>query len=1456
MSTIELLAQLRNLGIRLWAENERLRYHAPEGALTAELRAAIVTRKAEILAFLAQAASATQPIAAAIPPTDRAAPLPLSFAQERLWFIDQLQPGSNAYNMPQVVRLRGRLDSAALRASLSEVVRRHEVLRTTFSADNDDRAGQPGTRWVQIIHPPADVALAYQDLSALPAAEREIAARQLANAETARPLDLQHGPLLRAMLIRTGDDEHLLVLTLHHIVSDGWSTGLLIRELTTLYSAAVRGAPIAAILPPLSIQYADYAVWQRQALAGDKLRAELDYWRQQLASAPALLELPTDRPRPAQQTFNGAIETAPIPATLLAGLTALSQREDATPFMTLLAAFQVLLHRYTSQRDIVVGSPISGRSHAELEGLIGFFVNMLALRLDLRGRVPSGWSFRELLRRVRETTLGAYAHQDVPFEKIVEAVQPERALNHAPIFQVVFMLQYAAPASYQLPDLELSALELDHTVAKFDLALSLNESPDGMTATIEYNTDLFERATITRMLAHYAMLLGAIVADPDQPIGALSLLTEAERAQLQGWQGPISAADETRCAHELFAAQAARTPDAIAVAFVGANGETEQLSYAELDQRSNLLASELRRRLPANREHLIGLFLDRSPELIVAILGVLKAGAAYVPLDPTYPVERLRFMLSDADVAIVLTQPQLGEQLAALVPAQAQILTIDSEWPASDDAARDLQLAVTPDQLAYVIYTSGSTGRPKGVLVPHRGIGNLAQAQIAAFDVRPGSRVLQFAALSFDAAVSEIWMALLGGATLYLAPRELLLPGPGLIDLFKQHAINIVTLPPSALAELPVADLPDLRTLALAGEAASPELIARWSRDGRRMLNAYGPTETTVCATIAIDPGSQQRPPIGRPLANTQAYVLDAQLQPMPIGLPGELYVGGVGVARGYLKRPDLTAERFVPDPFASNPGSRLYRTGDLARWRPDGMLDYLGRRDEQVKLRGFRIEIGEIEAVLATHPAIRQCAVLAREIGGNTRLVAYVTEEPRTKNLEPRMTEQGNKETKEQRTKNKEQDERTNVSTIIPPSPVATGEGGEGLRNFLQDRLPAYMIPSAFVLLDALPVTPSGKLDRKALPEPGTSQALGADGVEPRDRWELHLARLWQELLHSGPLSIHDNFFRRGGDSLLAARLVARIGQELGRQIPVARLIGAPTIAQIAALLRQQPTDQPWSPLVEIQPGADRPPLFCVHPIGGHVLCYVTLAQQIGPEQPVFGLQVRGLEDNQEPSRTIAEMAAEYLAALREVQPHGPYLLLGWSFGGVVAFEMAQQLLRDGEAIALLAIVDSSLDPPIKAAPTPAEEVLNLAWGMGGIFGKELGITAEDLAGLDQAQQLQFLLERAQSQEVVPADLGLDQLQRYLGVFRASIEAAHSYVPRAYPQPMLLLQAEQADPERQAVLVADWHAVAAGGLSVERVPGNHYSMMRQPERMAELLRHEIERILAEDATISTSPNA
>ncbi|HEY0602171.1 MAG TPA: amino acid adenylation domain-containing protein, partial [Herpetosiphonaceae bacterium] len=1250
--------------------------------------------------------------------------------------------------------------------------------------------------------------------------------------------------------IRTRDDEHLLVLTLHHIVSDGWSTGLLIRELTTHYSAAVHRAP--ASLPPLPIQYADYAVWQRQTLTGDRLNAELDYWQRQLAGIPELLALPTDRPRPAQQTFNGAIETAPIPAALIAGLTLLSQREDATLFMTLLAAFQTLLHRYTAQRDIVVGSPISGRNHAQIEGLIGFFVNMLALRLDLGGNP----SFRDLLRRARETTLQAYAHQDVPFEKIVEAVQPERALNHAPIFQVVFMLQHAAPVSYQLPDLELSALELEHTVAKFDLALSLNESPDGMSATIEYNTDLFARPTITRMLSHYGLLLSAIADNPDRRIGELSLLTEAERAQLGVWQGTTVGNYEQRCAHELFAAQAARTPDAIAVAFVGASGETEQLTYAELDRRSSQLARYLRQHHSAGAEQLIGLFLERSPELIVAILGVLKAGSAYVPLDPTYPAERLRFMLADAGIPLVLTQQRLREQLAALLPAQSTILALDAQWPviaAEEPQAADAQ--VVPEQLAYVIYTSGSTGRPKGVLVPHRGIGNLAQAQIAAFDVRPSSRVLQFAALSFDAAVSEIWMALLAGAALYLAPRESLLPGPGLIELFEQHAISVVTLPPSALAELPAADLPELRTLALAGEAAPPELIARWSCDERRILNAYGPTETTVCATIAIEPGSSQRPPIGRPIANTQAYVLDAQMQPVPIGLSGELYLGGVSVARGYLNRPDLTAERFVPDPFADKPGSRLYRTGDLARWRPDGTLDYLGRRDEQVKLRGFRIEIGEIEAVLAQHPAIRQCAVLAREIGGSTRLVAYVVEEPRTKNREP--NEQTNKETNEQRTKNKEQNERTIATSVITPPPLLwqseRGPGGEGLHTFLAERLPSYMLPSAFVVLDALPVTPSGKLDRRALPEP--VHALNPEGIAPRDRWELHLARLWQELLHSGPLSIHDNFFRRGGDSLLAVRLVARIEQELGRQIPVARLIGAPTIAQIAALLRQQPADQTWSPLVAIQPGADRPPLFCVHPIGGHVLCYVKLAQQIGADQPVYGLQVRGLDVDQVPSTSIAEMAAEYLAAIREVQPHGPYLLLGWSFGGVVVFEMAQQLLHDGEEIALLAIVDSSLDPPIKAAPTPAEEVLNLAWGMGGIFGKELGITAEDLEGRDQDQQLQFLLERAQSLEVVPADIGLEQLHRYLGVFRASIQAAHSYVPRACPQPILLLQAEQADPERQALLIADWREVAAGGLTVESAPGNHYSMMREPQQMAERLRHAIDQMLA-GATISTSPTA
>ncbi|WP_164020351.1 non-ribosomal peptide synthetase, partial [Pyxidicoccus trucidator] len=1029
-------------------------------------------------------------------PVERTGALPLSFAQQRLWFLDQLVPGSALYNMPAPLRLEGTLDTAALERSLTELIRRHEVLRTSFPSE----AGQP----LQVIAPPAPLSLERTDLSALPAAAREAEAHRLIEAECRKPFSLAHGPMLRALLLKLDEQQHVLLLNLHHISSDGWSMGVLAREVAALYEAFSQGHP--SPLPELPVQYADFAAWQRQWLQGEALEAQFSYWRQQLASAPQVLELPTDRPRPATQSYRGANLARLMPKALSQALAAFCQREGVTSFMALLAGFQSLLSRYSGQTDIVVGTDIAGRTHADTEGLIGFFVNQLVLRGNLSGDP----SFRELLGRTRQAALGAYAHQDVPFEELVRVLNPERNLAHAPIFQVKLVLQNAPATELRVQGLTFRGAENDTGSSKFDLTLAINETPEGLACLCNYSTDLYEADTMARLLEHLQVLLEAAVANPDTRLSALPLLSEAERQRvLVDWNATHAELQDTS-AHALIEAQARRTPEDPAVQM----GE-RTLTYRQLDERANQLAHHLRS-LGVGPEVLVGLCVERSPELVVSILAVLKAGGAWLPLDSSYPTERLAFMLRDARPPILITQEHLADEL----PVQNELLVLlDSEWDSliARQPTHAPDVRVLPDNLAYVIYTSGSTGRPKGTLLRHRGLCNTARRTIDAMRLRPGSRVLQFASIGFDASVWETLPTLMAGAALHLASRDELMPGAPLHQLLRQRSITAATLTPSVLAQLEPQGLEALETLTSAGEACTSELVARW-KPGRRFINAYGPTETTICATLdsEVEAG---RVTIGQPFDNVRAYVLDAHLRPAPVGVPGELFVGGAGLARGYLGRPELTAERFIPNPFSSAPGERLYRTGDKVRWLADGHLEYLGRIDFQVKLRGFRIELGEIEAVLSSHPSVREAVVVLRE----DRLVAYAVPQP----------------------------EHSLDAT--------------SLRSFLQQRLPEYMVPSAFVSLAALPLTTSDKVDRKALPAPDGALAAGVEFVAPRNETEQRLAALWSEVLRVERVGIHDNFFELGGHSLLVTQVVSRIRASLGVELPLSTLFEAPTLEALA---------------------------------------------------------------------------------------------------------------------------------------------------------------------------------------------------------------------------------------------------------------------------------------------------
>jgi amino acid adenylation domain-containing protein len=945
-------------------------------------------------------------VAPPLEPVERGAALPLSFAQQRIWFLDQLQPHSGFYNIPSALRLRGVLDSEALERSLNEIVRRHEALRTIFP----NRDGEP----VQIILNDLQLRLSVLDLSTLADAEREARLRELVAVEAAQPFALDRAPLLRASLLQLAADEHVLLLTTHHIVSDGWSMGVLVQELTALYDAYSQGEK--SPLPELSIQYADYAMWQRSWLQGDVLERQLRYWRDQLEDAPSVLELPTDRARPAMQSYRGAAQAVVLPAELSDSLKSLSRREGVTLFMTLLAAFDVLLHRYSGQPDFSVGTAIANRNRAEVEPLIGLFFNTLTLRADLSGDP----SFSELLGRTREVSLGAYAHQDLPFEQLVEAIQPVRDLSRSPLFQVMFILQNAPLQATQLSGLSAELMDIDIRTAKLDLILTMSESERGLTASIEYNSDLFDPETITRVFNHYEAILECAVADPAQRVSAMQYISETELQQLLfEWNDLTLAEQPPPCLHEAFEFQAQRRPRAIAVSF-----ENQQLTYRELNERANQLAHHLAR-LGVTAEVPVAICVERSAEMVIGLLGILKAGGAYLPLDPSYPSERLEFMIDDAQPLVLLTQSHL---LSKLPERSSHVLCLDADWAAvANESTSNVAASVVAANTAYVIYTSGSTGQPKGVSVNHQSVVHLIQSLTPQFCFDESDAWTVFHSSSFDFSVWELWSPLVQGGKLVVVSSEAVRSPELLYQVLLEENVTVLNQTPSAMRQLlPVIEEEghelNLRLIICGGEALPQDLAEEILKLNIPLWNFYGPTEATVWTTInKVESGISRSGVIdvGRPIPQMQVYVLDGNARPVPVGVAGELYIGGEGLARGYWRRAELTAERFVPDGVSGQWGERLYRTGDLVRWRREGELEYLGRLDQQVKVRGYRIELGEIEAALGELNELAAAVVAVQTSGGAARLVAY-------------LVARG--------------DERLAVSA---------------LREQLQQRLPEYLVPS-----------------------------------------------------------------------------------------------------------------------------------------------------------------------------------------------------------------------------------------------------------------------------------------------------------------------------------------------------------------------------------------------------------
>jgi len=1120
MKVAEFLSYLNSLDIKLWLEEEKLKYQAPQGAMTPEIKQEIGTRKPEILTFLRSATTPSKPLESVIDPVARTEELPLSFAQQRMWFLYQMDRQNPAYNEALTIRLTGRLNIDILEQTINAIIQRHESLRTSFPMVE----GKP----IQKIAPSLKIKLLVVNLKDIP---QEQIDKQIIE-ELQKPFDLTQSPLLRCTLFDLGYENYILVNVFHHIIIDGWSKGILFKELSKFYQALLSNSTVD--LPELAIQYADFAVWQRQWLQGEILENQLNYWKKQLTGAPPLLELPTDKPRPATANFRGHSISFQIDSELTEKLKLLSQKSGVTLFMTLLAALNTLLFRYSGQDDILIGTPTANRNRQEIEPLIGFFVNTLVLRNSLEGNP----TFSGLLQQARNVVLEAYANQDVPFEQVVDGLEIERSLSYNPLFQVMFALQNAPLNALKLPNLKAQYLAVENQRIKFDLSLFLEEIETEKGSYLEgfweYDGDLFTPERITRMVGHFQTLLKGIVANPQQTIGELPLLTESEKQQLLvEWNQTQTSYPDHYCIHQLFEEQVVKTPDAIAVI----DGE-KSLTYEQLNQKANQLAYYLQN-LGVKTEDLVGICIERSVLMIIGLLGILKAGAAYIPLDPNYPSERLAYMLEDSAVSVLLTQENLVDTLPNYL---GTIFCLDQDGKILDHHPQDNLLhPMTSENLAYVIYTSGSTGKPKGVLIQHQSLLNLVSWHQNAFDITTIDRVTQLAGIAFDASVWEIWPYLTAGACLAIVPPDLLTSPKQLQEWLIAKKITVSFLPtPLAETLIPLDWSPNclLRLMLTGGDKLNdfPPTSIPFT-----LVNNYGPTENTVVTTsVKITPDllTEKAPPIGRPISNTQVYILDQYQQPVPIGIPGELYIGGSGLAKGYLNRPELTDSKFIANPFSQKLSDRLYKTGDLVRYGNDGQIEFVGRIDHQVKIRGFRIELGEIETVLNQHPQVKEAIIIAREDQpGVKRLCAYV----------------------------------------IASQNLTVSQ----LRLFLQEKLPQYMVPAFFVLLDAFPLTANGKIDRCALPQPTLElEDEAALNLSPGTEKERILAAIWQRVLGLKNISINDNFFELGGDSILAIQIIAQANQA-GLQITPKQLFSHQTIAQLATVAERVSVNQTTQDLV-----------------------------------------------------------------------------------------------------------------------------------------------------------------------------------------------------------------------------------------------------------------------------------
>ena len=1304
-----------------------------------------------------------------ITPREESGAVPLSLAQERLWFLEQINPGDASGTVSRAIKITGLLKSDLIRQALQAVIDRHESLRTTCATNQLDsvRDSKPS----QLIAANRPVKVPVVDLSHEPVNQRETKARDLAQTAVQQPFDLTLGPLLRATLLRLGECEHVLLLSLHRIICDDSSLQILIDELWSAYHEFANEG--ASSNSPPNIQYADYASWEAKQIQNESTGRALDFWRVTLQDAPTVIELPTDRPRPAVRSWRGNSVWVKLENELVEKLRAIGQSDGDTLSIVLLSAFKVVLARYSRQDDVVIGYTVSNRKRVDTEHLIGPFANSLPIRTSFSGNL----TFLDLLTHV-QTVMSEGQTRFVPFEKLLEELELEPSLSYAPIFQVSFGFQNTNPGR-EGSGLTLEEFMFDDGIARLDLALEILQNGSHLDCRFRFSTDLFDRSTIERLGSHFKTLLREIVKNPEQRVSTLPLLTESEREQIVvDWNDTETFRAEPRCIPELFEYQVDLTPERIAVRF-----EEKELTYGELNLRANQLAHYLKKR-GVGPEVLVGICVKRSLEMVVGLLGILKAGGAYVPLDPEYPTDRLDFMLKDSGATLLLTQQPIALRTEASV---AEVVFLDTDWPEiSKEREENLPTKPAAANLAYVIYTSGSTGKPKGVAIEHRSTASLIDWARDVFSDEELSGVLASTSICFDLSIFELFLPLSCGGKVLLANDIL-----QLLSLPSSNDVKLINTVPSAMVELlRLRGVPgSVQAVNLAGEPLQASLVDEIYEQThvKRVFDLYGPSEDTTYSTFALrlphGPAT-----IGRPISNTCVYLLDETLQPVPIGIPGELHLAGAGLARCYLNRPELTATAFIPDPFNQNTPGRLYRTGDLARYKADGTIEYLGRIDNQVKIRGFRIEPGEIEAILREHTSVRDIAVVVRQ----AKLIAY----------------------------------------IVPSAkPIEVGKLWSDLRALVSSKLPDYMLPAIFVELDTLPLTANGKVDRRALPIPDeTRPALEQAYIAPRHQLEEQLVALWGNVLHLKSIGIRDNFFELGGNSLLAARLFAQIENRLGKHLPLATLFQFPTIELLANFLRDSDTSKPWSSLVAIQPEGSRPPLFCVHAAGANVLIYRPISRHLGKDQPVYALQAPGLDGRTSPLTSVEEMAALYIKEIRASQPHGPYYLLGASFGGLVIYEMAQQLLAQNEEVALLAMLNTNC--PVYTLAKKIRCHLGHLKERGpkryaseaakGVKRRLIGQVAETNNGSGKSNALDLEI-----QKVLANDSGVDE--SLVRTVTAILSAEEAYVPaQNYRGKITFFWAREAKRDFEDNRLG-WSRLAAGGFDLHEVDGTHTSMREEP---------------------------